>query len=191
MDQSAQGTKTVRHHPFRRGQAPLGCIVFASMISFIAILAILSGYFYYRNFGAKLRLAHDEILPVGKRFIESLDQKGFAVAYGLLLPECREEWNQEKFADMARDLEEKRGALREVQVDADRMRQAIEASPADEPLVEVPMDFPTIHVRGDARFEMTFRKSDDGWRIKRLKVIIDEPKRDKPTTRGETKPRDT
>lgn len=170
----------------RKGMTPLGCLGIAvATLAFIAVLAALSGYFFYKNFGPALMMARDEIQPVGQEFVRNLTTGALAAAYAAMTEDCREAWPQPKFAELA-DRLEKFGPVREVRTDV--MYSTVEeiANDEDQEFDKLPMSFDAVF-DDDAivSFHLMFRRiqaatdeSDAVWQISGLDVDFHERDRD-------------
>lgn len=163
---------------------PLGCMgVAVGMLAFVAIVAALSGYFFYLNFGPALRMARDQIEPVGQEFVRDVCTGSLASAYAALTDDSKEHWTQPKFAELADTIKRQFGPLRTVQTDV--LYDTIEEIRKDEDqkFDKLPMSFDAVFDEGTVNFRLMFRlvepETDDSkavWRISGLEVEYPEEK---------------
>jgi hypothetical protein len=154
----------------RRAMAPGGCLlVLLGLAAFTALLAAFSGYFFYRNFGQKLWQVRDEVQPVGEKFIRSLDDQNYRLAYSLLSSQAQEDWPAEKFGPWAKDLHQSLGRLLEFSVLAQPTVDFVTQNKQTE-LNNVPMYFPCKYVDGGKSFILTFHRHDGVWLIDKIRL---------------------
>lgn len=152
----------------RRGMSAGGCfLVVFGLLLFIGLLALISGFFFYRNFGAALIMARDEVQPVGERFIHSIDNGSFQAAFGYLTESAKTNWPPEKFGPWVAEVSEKLGKLKEIAVDAAPTAEVIMKAQGSD-IDSLPMHFPCEYEKGTATFRLVFAKEDAGWRISEL-----------------------
>lgn len=156
-----------------------GCFGIAlGMLAIVAIVSALSGYFFYRNFGADLYMVRDDVQPIGERFIRHLDEQSFNGAYALLTEKAQADWPPEAFGEKAQEIIEKLGRVQTIEVLAMRTVEAV--MKAESTVSRVPMDFPCQYDEGSAQHQMEFLRTDAGWRIDSWGISIDDPPKAEP-----------
>jgi hypothetical protein len=150
--------------------APGGCLlVLLGLAAFVALLAGVSAFFFYRNFGPQLWQVRDEVQPVGEKFIRGLDDQNYQLSYSLLSEKAKEDWPPEKFGTWASDLRKTLGRLLEFSVLAQPTVDYVTQNRGKE-LNDVPMYFPCRYVEGGKSFILTFHQQEGAWLIDRIRL---------------------
>lgn len=168
----------IEHAFKRRGISSVGgCLAVAiGILLFIALVSAVAGLFFYWNFYPLLNMVRNDVQPPGERFIRLIDQGSLNPAYGFLTEECRKEWPPEKFGPWATGIGEQLGRLQTFAVLAQPTVDRITQTPMDQ-LKEIPMFFPCIYDKGTCQFDLLMQKTDEGWRIAKIKDTIEIDKR--------------
>lgn len=155
------------------GRKVLGCFLFVGgMLLFVVLASVLSGYFFYRNFGPRFEMARDEIEPVGRRFIRALDNEAYADAYACLSEKARAAWPQQAFADLAQEIHAKLGRINNLGVDAQRLTVAVVEAKSIDALSSVPMDFICFFDGGEGTFDLSFEKEEGRWKVSSIRFEV-------------------